>query len=77
MTGLKQCDISLKKNHSSEVKEALADFIEIANVNFDEVKANNENETAYCELVEYVRLCIVMFFQELKQPNPRSPDVFH
>lgn len=52
---------------SDEVNEALEDMLEISKINFNDISTNDEDETAYFELVEYVRLSILMIFHELKK----------
>ncbi len=52
---------------SEEVNEALEDMMEISKINFGDIATNDEDETAYFELVEYVRLSILMIFHELKK----------
>ncbi len=72
LSGLKQCGISIEDRPPSEVTEALEDMVEIAKVNFDELSSNDEDETAYFELVEYVRLATLMIFHELNRPDPTT-----
>lgn len=65
LTGLKFAHVSLKSKNQ-DVLEALKDISEIAKMNYEEVAANNENEdeSAYVELVEYVRVAVLMIYQE-------------
>jgi uncharacterized protein YgfB (UPF0149 family) len=65
LTGLQQGTRSLEENTSAEVNEALQDLTEIAQINYGEIGASEEDETAYFELVEYVRLAVLMLYQEL------------
>jgi uncharacterized protein YgfB (UPF0149 family) len=65
LTGLKHADVDIEQQQG-EVAEAFDDFIEIAKVNFGSVAANEEDEEAYLELVEYVRLSALMIFHELR-----------
>jgi hypothetical protein len=64
LTGLGQVPAS---EVSGEVNEALEDMMEISKINFGDIATNDEDETAYFELVEYVRLSILMIFHELKK----------
>ncbi|HLB57788.1 MAG TPA: UPF0149 family protein [Gammaproteobacteria bacterium] len=67
LTGLENTDIHVKKNQlPAEVIEALDDLTEIAQINFGDMATNEEDETAYFELIEYVRLAVLMIYHELK-----------
>jgi uncharacterized protein len=74
LTGLEQGKIPLKKREASDVTDALNDIIQIAEVSFGDIVENDEDETAYFELVEYVRLSVLMIFQDLKVERPRDED---
>lgn len=69
ITGLDHERVEIKHREPSEVTEAINDLIEISKVNYGEITENEEDETAYFELVEYVRLAVLMIFQELKQKS--------
>lgn len=49
---------------SSEVKEVLTDFVEIANLS-DEMEEDEDTEQAYFEISEYVRISALLCFTEL------------
>ncbi|NQY89520.1 MAG: UPF0149 family protein [Colwellia sp.] len=49
---------------SSEVKEVLTDFAEIANLS-DEMEEDEDTEQAYFEISEYVRMSALLCFTEL------------
>jgi len=66
VTQLQENEALIRERVSDEAQEAINDFIEIAQVNFGDIATNEEDETAYFELVEYVRLSVLMIFQELK-----------
>lgn len=66
LTGLEQSDISNVALENAELKEVLDDIMEIAQLNFGDIENNEEDETAYFELVEYIRLSALMIFQELR-----------
>jgi uncharacterized protein YgfB (UPF0149 family) len=70
LTGLEQGKVPIKNREPGEVTEALDDFIEISQVNYDDTATTDEDETAYFELVEYVRLAALMVYQELRSENP-------
>ncbi len=74
LTGLEQSDMSNIVLENAELKEALDDIIEIAQLNFGDIENNEEDETAYFELVEYIRLSALMIFQELRN-DVREQDI--
>jgi len=45
-------------------QDIIRDFSEIARAGFDEVEAEEEAEAAYTELMEYVRVCVQLVFEE-------------
>lgn len=69
LAGLKQCRIPLEDREPSEVTDTLSDITEIATVNFGDIQSTEEDEMAYFELVEYVRLAVLMIFHEFNTPN--------
>ncbi len=69
LAGLKQCKVPLEDREPSEITDTLNDIIEIAQVNYGDLKSNDEDENAYFELVEYVRLAVLMLFHEMKAPD--------
>ncbi len=76
VAGLQQTDALIENREPGEATDALNDIIEIAQVNYGDVTANEEDETAYFELIEYVRLAVLMLYHELgtdKQLD-ESPD---
>lgn len=81
LAGLKQSHIRITHREPGEVTDALNDLTEIAQVTYGDIPASEEEETAYFELVEYVRLAILMIFHELKtdslQKDPGENDLLH
>ncbi|HLB41951.1 MAG TPA: YecA family protein [Gammaproteobacteria bacterium] len=73
LTGLKLVNIPLINREPSEVTEAINDIIEIAKINHEEVVANEEDEIAYTELVEFIRIAVILIHQDLKKDNASSP----
>lgn len=73
LTGLELAKVSVTQTKEGELKEALDDIIEIAKINFGDIASNEEDETAYFELVEYVRLTVLMIFHELKKDDTEIP----
>ncbi len=72
LSGLEQCQIPLQNREESDVTDTLNDIIEIAQVNFGDIADDDEDETAYFELMEYVRLGTLLIFQDLKIANPSN-----
>lgn len=70
LTGLEQGNVPITNRPMSEVTEAINDLVEISQVNYGDIAENDEDETAYFELVEYVRLAVLMIFQELRPVTP-------
>lgn len=62
--GLHQKDTAIV---SEDVKEVLSDFAEIANLS-DEMEEDEDNEQAYFEISEYVRISALLCFTELGVP---------
>lgn len=81
LTGLEQSNIPLKKRSPSELTETINDLIEIAKVNYGDIVDNEEDESAYYELVEYVRLAVLMVFNELRKgstdQSPSKARILH
>ena len=75
LTGLQQENVPIENREPSDLTEAIDDLVEIAQVNFDsmnEADNNDDNETAYFELVEYVRLAALLVFHELRTDTPEE-----
>lgn len=72
LTGLEWGNVLLQDRAPGQVKEALDDMLEISEISFDGIAGNDEDESAYFELVEYVRLSVLMIFHEIKTEN--APD---
>lgn len=78
LTGLKQAATKISFSH--DAVEALEDLSKIALVNFEDVTENEEDETAYFELVEYVRLAVLMVYHECKSSQSKKNiniDIMH
>jgi uncharacterized protein YgfB (UPF0149 family) len=73
LTGLELANIPIQDREPGEVTEALDDIIEISEISFGDIAENDEDESAYLELVEYVRLSVLMIFHELKPDN--APEI--
>ncbi len=69
LTGLKTSGVAITGREDGELTEAINDLIEIAKMNYDEVEASEEDETAYVELVEYVRVAVIYIYQDLRETD--------
>jgi uncharacterized protein YgfB (UPF0149 family) len=65
LIGLKKVNIQTEGRKPSELTEAIDDIIEIANMNYEVVVSSEEDEVAYVELVEYVRMAVIFIYQEM------------
>lgn len=79
LTGLQMANIKIVDREPGEVTEAINDLIEIAKMNYEDVVANDEDEEAYMELVEYIRMAIILIYQNMREANPlkNSSDYLH
>lgn len=69
LTGLKQVHVQIVDREASEMTEAIHDLIEIAKMNYEEVVASEEDEAAYVELVEYVRMAVILIYQDIREQD--------
>jgi uncharacterized protein len=65
LTGLKMAQVPIVDREPSELTEAINDLIEVAKMNYEDVVASEEDEVAYNDLVEYVRMVVTYIYQEL------------
>lgn len=74
LTSLNKANVPIENRAPGEATEAINDLIEIAQVSFGDIISTEEDEAAYVELVEYVRLAVVLIFQELHpESTPSQP----
>jgi yecA family protein len=72
LVGLQQGPLKLAPDADTEATEALHDLTEIAQVTTGRSDTgNDEDEAAYLELVEYVRLAVLMLYHELRTPSTK------
>jgi yecA family protein len=77
LTGLKLTHVQIENREQSEMTEAINDLIEIAKMNYDYVVASEEDEVAYVELVEYVRMAVIVIYQDLRDVDGPKKIVPH
>lgn len=77
LTGLKMAGVDLQAKNLGEASEAIQDLVEIANLNSDDIADNEEDEKAYTELLEYVRVAVILIYQTIHQidENESSPQL--
>ncbi|MDH5515826.1 MAG: YecA family protein, partial [Gammaproteobacteria bacterium] len=51
---------------SDTVEEVMKDFYDISHAGFVTQAPNEEDETAYVEIVEYLRMSVLLLYQELQ-----------
>ncbi len=72
LTGLKLTNIPISGRKPGEMTEAINDLIEIAKMNYEEVVASEEDEEAYVELVEYVRMAVILIHQDIREEEAKQ-----
>ena len=72
LTGLKLAQIQIVGREPGEMTEAINDLIEIAKMNYEEVVASEDDEAAYVELIEYVRMAAILIYQELREAEAQK-----
>jgi len=64
--GLQLSGINTKdESYSADLREAIATITDIAHLDNDDTGYHDEDEWAYMELVEYVRLAVMLVFTEI------------
>ena len=74
-TGLGMQGIDLKKLFSEETHQAIAHFSEFANIDYQQLSISEEDEKAYMEVLEYVRMAVVMLFVEMASSKDKQRTV--
>lgn len=80
LIGLKQPGSTIEERMSDDVTDALNDLTEISQVKYDDLSGTDEDENAFFELAEYVRLVVLMIYHELKpgeRPSALNDDLLH
>ncbi|MBI5039879.1 MAG: UPF0149 family protein [Gammaproteobacteria bacterium] len=57
---------------TEDIAELIHDFTEISQAGFDVDAANDDDEAAFCDVVEYVRVGVLLIYDEL-QPLQAAP----
>jgi uncharacterized protein YgfB (UPF0149 family) len=61
-------------NLSGETREVMRDFVEISRLGTGEASDSNEDEAAFAEIVEYVRMAVLLLYEELRSLRTVRPD---
>lgn len=69
LTGLKLAGVPLVRREPSELTEGIDDLTEIAKMNYEHVQESEEDENAFAELIEYVRMVVIFVYQSLVGDN--------
>lgn len=69
LAGIHDTPLFAAESENLEVKEAIKDITEIAKMNYEAVSASEEDEEAYFELVEYVRMAVIFIYQETHESS--------
>lgn len=76
LTGLKMAEIPITGRQAGELTEAINDLIEVAKMNYEDVVASEEDEAAYADLVEYIRMVVTFIYQEShEQDAPKDSGI--
>lgn len=65
MSGLGLAGLDIESAQSEDSKDALYHFSEIAKIDYDNLDISEDDERAYTEVVEYVRMAVLMIYAEL------------
>lgn len=76
LTGLNLIGIPIEHREPGEVTEAINDLIEIANMDYQEVVSSEEDEAAFIELVEYVRMAMILIYQEIRSEETNAREEY-
>ncbi len=73
LTGLGSSGDDSLKAMSDDANEALADLRQIAKAEVADTTESEEDENAYAEIVEYIRVVILMIREDFRGPDTRDP----
>ncbi len=81
LSGLSVGGIQQLENLPGELPEIVEDMVEIVQAERYELAGNEEDESAYVELVEYVRMGVLLFREEFRRQyvatTPEDPKQLH
>jgi uncharacterized protein len=72
LLGLQAGGVSNAHGLAAELAEVYQDFSEISQISSGELAADEDDEEAYAELYEYLKVGAILFYEEFQQPPPRA-----
>ncbi|MCW8926575.1 MAG: UPF0149 family protein, partial [Xanthomonadales bacterium] len=72
LAGLGSSGKDLTQALSEEANEALRDFHEISKAVVADTRETEEEETAFVELVEYLRVAVLMIQEDMRAPDAQD-----
>ena len=79
ISGLGEGGVKFESDHAQELQEIVSDLIAIGQVDTQEITDTEEEEVAFTELVEYVRVAAITIYTDLllENKNMVTPDTSH
>lgn len=79
LLGLQAAGVTNANGLAVELAEVYQDFSEISQISSSELAADEDDEEAYAELYEYLKVGAILFYEEFQQPSPStdSPASLH
>ncbi|MDP1520637.1 UPF0149 family protein [Porticoccus litoralis] len=75
--GLGNSSISGETELAADIADALRDLAAISQIGMLEDEEDQEDEVSYTELVEYVRVAVLLIYAELGMPEVEQPRTLH
>ncbi len=72
LLGLQAGGVTSANGLAVELAEVYQDFSEISQINSSELAADDDDEEAYAELYEYLKVGAILFYEEFQQPSPNE-----
>ena len=79
LMGIQQGGVTSAQGLPAELAEIYRDFSEISQINSGELAADEDDEEAYAELYEYLKVGTILFYEEYQQspPSVDAPSGLH
>jgi uncharacterized protein YgfB (UPF0149 family) len=74
LLGLGLGGVREQTNLPGDSHEVMRDFVEISRLGNGQAAESNEDEAAYAEIVEYVRMAVLLLYEELRSLRTARPD---
>ena len=75
LLGMTEGGLQTFKTLPEDTTELMRDFVKIARLADSAPEGDNDNETDFIEIEEYVRLGVQLIYQELQTPNPPTKTI--